>query len=520
MTKDILLCFDAGTGSVKGALFDPAGRVLAQAAAPYPLLVPKHGWAEQRPCDWWAGMREVAHRLVENTSIDATRIAAINVSAQVCGTLPVDQSGRPLTNCLIWLDTRSASIARRITSGSVRIGGYGLMAAARWLWYTNAAPNRSGKDPISKILWFRENDARTYEQTHKFLDVKEYLIHRMCGQFVTTADCAHLTWLFDSRKHRQCWSRPLMRRFQLDEALFPAVHSTTEIIGELTSLAADELGLRKGIPIVAGVGDVAATALGAGAISLEDMFLHIGTSSWLGIHRRNRRVDPFSGIATLCAADSQKYLLVAAQECAGACVEWGARWTGRDNDRSNDFGEFDRRAQGSPPGAKGVRFYPWMFGERVPVQDEHIRGALTNLSLEHDAGDVARAILEGVSLNIRWALGSMSKMARDAREPIRFVGGGARSPLWCQVIADVLQRPIIQIERPDLSSARGAAMAAAVAVGWFSSLTDTAGMVDTRDTFYPAAASGELYDQLFDRFVTYYERNGGRHARLSGAGPF
>ncbi|HFE39019.1 MAG TPA: xylulose kinase [Gammaproteobacteria bacterium] len=504
MSEKLVLGYDFGTSAVKAAVFDEQGRLIAHASAAYPLLMPEPGWAEQRPDDWWRAMILATQQVLANAEVNVAFIGAIGLCAQMCGTVAVDSQGNALRNALIWLDTRSAPIARRITAGLIKISGYGVSRLFRWLWLTNGAPNLAGKDAISKILWIRENSPDVWQKTHKLLDVKDYLLARMSGQFVTTQDCAHVSWLMDARPGKLHWSSKLLQNVDLRAELLPTIASGTQVVGCLSDSAAAALGLPAQLPIVGGAGDVAAYAIGSGQLGDGAVHIHCGTGGWIAAHLDHRAVDIFSSVATICAAEAGRYLLVAAQETAGASVEWAAKCLGVCRHGEPDYAGFDALAQQSCPGARGVFFFPWMFGERVPVDNDKIRGGFLNMSLEHERTDLARAVLEGVALNTRWALRPVEKITK-ARGSVRLMGGGAVSDLWCQIFADVLQRPIERVFLPAFGGCRGAAMAAAVGVGWYRDLEDATAMVQVQQTFYPDEALAALYNKKFDAFVKHYQ---------------
>jgi len=505
---DLVLGYDFGTSSVKAALFDRNGRVVADSQQPYPLLLPQPGWAEQKPEDWWRAMAAATRALLAKAQAAPERIAALGMSAQMCGTIPVDCDGGPLHNCLIWLDTRSDGIARRITAGGPRIAGYGIFRLLRWLYLTNGAPNLSGKDPASKILWLRENEPEIWTRAHKLLDVKDWLLHRCCGSFVTSEDCAHLTWLMDTRKGRRGWSRTLLGQADLDQDRLPRIMHATQQAGTLTAIAAAHLGLATGTPVAVGTGDVNACAVAAGDLTPGVYHIHLGTSMWLGTHTRGRRVDPMTGIATICGAAPDACFLVATQESAGAAAGWAARSLGFAGPDNNGLAALNDAAAQTPPAQDAPYFFPWLYGERVLADDKFLCGGFAGASLEHGRGALARAVLEGVGLNTRWALQYAARLGGPAEHGIRIMGGAARSDLWCQILADVLQTPVDRTDRPELGGALGAAVVASVAAGWFDNLDSAARMAAAPQyrRFEPDAGAAALYRHRFARFLDYHRR--------------
>ncbi|MEW6690801.1 MAG: FGGY family carbohydrate kinase, partial [Pseudomonadota bacterium] len=424
-----VLGFDFGTSSVKSALFGPGGELLAHASAAYPLHFPAPGHAEQSPADWWAAMARVTRQILGQPGVRRDSIAALGIAAQMCGTIPVDAAGEPLHPCLTWLDTRSAAVAHRITSGGPRVAGYGLFTLLRWLWLTNGAPNLSGKDPISKILWLREARPEIWRHSARFLDVKDWILHRCTGRFATTADCAQLSWLMDNRAGRRCWSGALARRVDMPLERLPEIVSACEIAGTLTPEAAAHLDLPPGLPVSGGAGDVTASALGSGAQALGAEHLHLGSSLWFAAPSAGRRVDPFRCVGTLCAADPERYLVVATQESAGSAALWAARALGF-GDGAQGVRALDAAAQRGSAGRHTPDFVPWLQGERTPVDDASLRAGYVAVGIGCTREDLAYATLAGVALNARWALESMHRLIRPSLPEITLVGGGARSAVW------------------------------------------------------------------------------------------
>jgi len=513
VNDQLILGYDFGTSAVKVALFSQDGKLIGHSSQEYSLILPEQGWAEQRPEDWWQSMIQATQQLLVKTKNDPSSICAIGLCAQMCGTVVVDKQGKSLSNALIWLDTRSAPIARRITAGLIKVSGYGLTKLLRWLWLTNGAPNLAGKDPISKILWIKEQRKDIWNETHKVLDVKDYLLYRLSEKFVTTQDCAHVSWLMDTRPNKRRWSSTLLNSVDINIDRLPEIASGTQVIGALTTQAAKELGLNIGIPIVGGAGDVGGYAIGSGQVKDGAVHVHCGTGGWIAAHLNRRAVDIFSSVATICAPEADRYLLVAAQETAGASVEWAVENLAVLKEGQPDYIAFDGLAKKSPAGAKGLFFFPWMFGERVPVDDDKIRGGFLNMSLEHGRPELARAVLEGVALNTRWALKPVEKIT-GSKGNIRLMGGGAVSDLWCQIFADVLQRPIEQVFQPEFGGCRGAAMAAAVGAGWFENLEAATAMVKVKKTFEPNKKLAELYEKKFNAFVKNYQSINGWYKNL------
>jgi xylulokinase len=494
---DLVLGYDFGTSAVKAALFARDGTIVATAQAAYPLLLPQPGWAEQAPDDWWAAMQTATRQLLAAAA--PARVDGIGISAQMGGVIPVDASGRALANALVWLDTRSAPEARALMGGPLL--GYSPLRLARWLRLTGGAPSLSGKDAISKIAWLRRHRPELWPKLHKLLDVKDYLLHRCTGRFVTTFDSAHLTWLFDAR--RKNWSPALLRTLGLDRALLPDIAGATEIVGRLGAEAAGALGLREGTPVAGGAGDVCAAALGAGNWSDGSLHLYLGTSAWLAARLPRSRLDPLTSIGSLRFAGGEGYILIATQENAGAALRWGQGLLGL---APGDFAGLEAAASRVQPHQMLPMFFPWLAGERVPVDDERIRGGFANLSLDSGREEIAFALYEGVALNLRWAMASFDRLSGRAGQRLRLVGGGGRSVFWAQMMANVLDREVELAQMPDHCGSLGAAMTAAVAAGWYPGLAAASVMSRPGALLRPEARAVALHAERHRLYSGYYSR--------------
>lgn len=359
-------------------------------------------------------------------------------------------------------------------------------------------------------MWIRENRPEVWERTHKFLDAKDYLLFRSTGRFATSYDCGNTTWLMNTRTGQLGWSESLLKMLDIPRERLPDLVPGTDVVGTLHDRAAKDLGLPPGVPVVAGAGDVAAMAVGTGSVRDSEINLAIGTSAWLATHVSRRMVDVRSYIASVCSAHPEKQLLIAHQETGGACVDWALRslsgWSGAGNG-AGGYKDLDALVEAYEPGAEELLFLPWMNGEYAPVDDPWVRGGFVNLSLNHETGHLIRAVYEGVALNARWALGKVERLLGRPAEALNFSGGGATSEVWCQILADVLDRPVIQFERPRLAAARGAALIAAHALGEIPDFESISDLVQGETRYEPLATTRSVYDDKFDLFTDFYRRN-------------
>lgn len=466
---DIIVAADFGTSGVKVGLVDPDFRVIARTVVSYPLSLPAPSHAEQNPEDWWAAFATAVRRLAAETPNLAGRVAAIAFGAQMAGLVCADAAGVPLRPCLIWLDKRSAAVTRKTFGGFPSVQGYGLGKILRWIHLANGAPSMNGADPTGKMLWIQANEPEVFSQSHKLLDVKDWLLHRATGVFATTADSANLTWLMDTRQGREGWSPALASAAGLPLDKMPEIVDGSSIVGGLTARAASDLGLAAGTPVVGGGGDVIVTAVGSGAV--EDGELHIcaSTSSWVSGFFPKRIISVFDAYATIASSIGYRPLLIATQETAGSAFAWAADLLA-DEAKKGDDTLAALFAEPGEPAADDPFFLPWLAGERVPVDEERLRGSFYGLSLRHDRQAVLRSIIEGVAFNTRWAYAKVATQHGVRLEgAIPLVGGSARNPHFAQALADTLNRPIV-VGDPQYSGVRGAAAIAAPAVGWRTSV--------------------------------------------------
>jgi xylulokinase len=321
----------------------------------------------------------------------------------------------------------------------------------------------------------------------------------------------------DTRAGRLDWSNTILRMLGIPREKLPELVPGTEIVGTLTASAGVDLGLPAGVPVVAGAGDVAAMTVGTGAVRENEFHLAIGTSAWIATHVSSRQNNVRQYIASICSAHPDKQLLVAHQETGGACLEWARTalggWMGSGDLPS--YKDMDALAEGYEAGVDNLLFLPWMSGEYSPVEDPHARAGFINLSFNHELGHMVRAVYEGVALNARWALTAVEKMVGHPAEALRFAGGGAASEVWCQILADVTGRKSIQLDRPRLAAARGAALIASHALGLIPEFDDIGTIVTGRATYEPREETLAHYDEKYALFTDFYKRNRGFFKRAN-----
>jgi len=522
VTSECILAIDLGTSGPKVALVTIEGEVLASEVESTELFLSDGGGAEQDPDDWWRAITTATRRITDRDLVPAEQIIAVAVTSQWAGTVPVDAEGRALGRAIIWLDSRGAKYVPDVAGGLVRIQGYGALKLESWLRKTGGAPSLAGKEPVAHILFLRHERPEIYEAAHKFMEPKDYLNLRLTGKFLATTDSIALHWVTNNRDIDNVhYDDQLLAQTTLPREKLPDLTRAVDVIGTLTSTAAIELGLNENTKVVGGTPDVPAAAVGSGAVGDFEGHIYVGTSSWLTCHVPFKKTDLFHNMASLPSALPGRYFIGNEQETAGACMTWL-----RDNVFCRDdvldpgappddvFERFGELAAAVPAGSDKLIFTPWLYGEHTPVANPYLRAAFSNVSLRTTRAHMIRSVMEGVAYNTRWLMGGVESFIGRPFESLRFIGGGAKSELWCQIFADVLDRPIDQVADPLSANVRGAAFVAAVGLGKIK-VEEIAARVPIEKRYVPEPDHRSIYDELFKAFLEIHKHNEAMYNRLN-----
>jgi xylulokinase len=518
----IVLAIDVGTTGAKTCLYRIGDKLesLGSALAEYPLLTPPGGGAEQRADDWWSAICRSTKRILKQTGTAAADVAGIAFCCQMQGSIFVDRDGAALRNPMIYMDARATKqIEDALYTGPLRIEKINAFKLLPSLWITGGMA-ATAKDPLWKYHWVRENEPAVFGAAYKWLDVKDYLAARCTGQFAMTQDSANITFVYDTRPGKLGWSRELCALFGVNRDHLPPVIKSTDRVGELAAGAARELGLREGTPVFGGGGDVSCISLGAGCTRTHDTHIYVGTSGWVVANVEKRMVDIGNFIASILGAIPGRYNYVAEQETSGLCLAWvrdhlaldeiGVYLDGRGGPKNRGdrplYELLNETVEQTPPGAGGVIFTPWLHGNRAPREDPFVRAMFFNVGLNTGKRMLVRAVLEGVAYHKRWMLEAMEKRI-PRQSKLRFVGGGAKSEVWCQIMADVTGRTIETIENPQDAGAVGAAMIAGVGMGAIPSFAAAHSFVPLKKSYEPRGEFRALYDRGFAVFQKLYQQN-------------
>ncbi len=518
-----ILAVDLGTSALKSALISISGKVAGWEVQEIPLQILPDGGAEQNPLDWWEAFITTAKRLIKKELVPVEDIIAVCCSTQGECTVPVDADGKALMNVISWLDMRGAKHLPKIIGGLIEVEGYNLFKILRLLNLTGGAPTHTGTDPAAHMLLVRYEFPEVYEKTYKFLTALDYMNLCLTGKFVATSDSILTSWVTDNRDSQHIkYDDGLLKGCGIAPDKFPELVQCTTVIGDLKAEVRQTLGLKDGVKVVAGAIDVSAAALGSGAVNDFDAHIYIGTSSWVAAHVPYKKTDMSSWMASVPCAIPDKYLMIVLQTTAGGNLNflrdkivYHKDELLQEEQAPDVFQIFDRIAAKVPPGSHGVLYMPWIYGERSPIDDRNARAALFNISLENTREDLVRAFLEGVAFNTRWLLMPAEKFIGRKLTQLNFVGGGAKSDVWSQILADVMNVNIRQVRNPIQANARGAAFIAAVGLGHLA-FADIPQKVEIKATFTPNPDNRALYDLLFAEFTRFYHQNKGSYKRLNG----
>jgi xylulokinase len=480
-----LLGIDVGTGGTRAVVVDHDGRVVASATHDHvPFAVPRPGWAEQDPDDWWRACQSAVRDVLMQSG---AKPIAVGLTGQMHGAVLLDKHDEVVRAAPIWCDQRTGAQCEEITE---RVG-------ERRLIELTANPALTAFT-APKLLWVRENEPDVWARVRHVLLPKDYVRLRLTGRYATDVADASGTLLFDVARRR--WSREMFDLLELDEDLMPAVNESAEPSARVSAEGGVATGLAPGTPVLAGAGDQAAGAVGMGVVRPGVVSATIGTSGVVFAATQRPALDSRGRVHTFCHAVPGQWHVMGVTQAAGLSLTWFAERFGGARD---DYDLLMDEAASVPPGADGVLWAPYLLGERTPHLDPDARAALVGLTATHGRAHVIRAILEGVAFSLRETLTIYDEMCVPV-SAIRLGGGGARSPLWRQVQADVYDRAVEIVEAEE-GPAYGAALLAGVGAGVWESVEhacDAAVRVAIRVSPNPGAAA--VLDERYRAFRALY----------------
>jgi xylulokinase len=490
------LGLDLGTTGVRALVIDRSGRLLGAATAEQPLHSPAPGWMEQDPADWWHATRSAIEEALPRSGVGAADIEAIGASGQMHGATLLDAHGAVVRPCILWNDQRSAPQCVEITE---RVG------AERLQELTGNAALAGFTAP--KLLWVREHEPERWARVAHVLLPRDYLNYRLIGTMACEPSDAAGTLLFDVRERR--WSGEMLSALDLDPALLPEVRPSAAVIGEVTAEAARQTGLRPGTPVVAGGADNACAATGCGVLEPGRVLCSVGTSGTVLAPVDLAVPPPGHNVHLFCHVTPRANYLMGVVLSAGGALRWfrdsicpdlvaAARAGGTD-----PYDALTAEADLTPAGAEGLIFLPYLTGERTPHGSASARGVFFGLQPRHGRGHLARAVMEGVG----FALGQSLNLLRAAGVDVgavRITGGGARSPFWRGILADIFDCPVV-VQTHDEGPAYGAALLAAVGAEAFETIEEAGRLIKPGEMVVPRPERTALYRESAAVYRDLYE---------------
>ncbi len=487
-----LLGLDISTTGAKALVIDGAGAVVASHTTPQTVRSPKPLWSEQDPADWWQGMAASIRAVLQE--VDAAEIAAIGLTGQMHGLVCLDAEGAVLRPAILWNDQRTGAECDAIMQ---RVG------AARMIQITGNRALTGFTAP--KILWVRRHEPAVYAQMAHVLLPKDYIRFKLTGEYATDMAGAAGTVLMDVGA--RAWSDAVLEALEIPRAWMPKTHEGPEVTGVVGQAAADATGLRAGTPVVGGGGDQAAQAVGVGAVRPGVVALTVGTSGVVFAPLARYAYEPEGRLHAFCHAVPGMWHFMGVMLSAAGSLQWY-----RDTlAPGEDFDALTAEAEPVAPGCEGLQFLPYLTGERTPHPDPLARGAFIGLTARHTRAHMTRAVLEGVAFGLRDSF-ELVRASGEVTE-VRASGGGAKSALWRQILADVLGVPLVAVEALE-GAAYGAALLAGVGAGvWEDAASAAAEAVRLGEETAPGPHVG-AYAEAYAVYRTLYPALKGTFAAL------
>ena len=487
---------DSSTTATKALLIDASGQVLGVASSEYPYDTPQPLWSEQDPALWWHGTAESIRQVMAKTGADPASVRGIGLTGQMHGLVLLDEKGSVLRPAILWNDQRTGAECDEIRR---RLGRQRLIQI-------------TGNDALTgftapKILWVQEHEPQIWEQACRILLPKDYVRYCLTGEFaIDRADGAG-TILFELAKRD--WSPEVLEALSIPADYLPPTCEGTDVTGGLLPDVARDLGLPAGIPVFGGGGDQAASAVGTGAVTAGVVSLSLGTSGVVFATTDGPAIEPQGRLHAFCHSVPGKWHLMGVMLSAAGSLRWH-----RDTFApGTDYDTLLRPAADVPAGSDGLLFLPYLTGERTPHPDPLARGAFVGLTVRHGFPHLTRSVLEGVAFGLRDSFELMKDAGLRDISQVRVTGGGARSPLWRQILADVLGAEIVTVNAVE-GAAYGAALLAATGAGAFPSVEAACDATIHITGATQPAGDREVYERLYPLYRELYPALRGTFAAM------
>ena len=481
----LLLGIDISTTAAKALLIDEAGSVVKSCSTPITISQPRPLWSEQDPGEWWRGAVTSTRAVLR--AVDSTQVRAIGLTGQMHGLVVLDQSGEVIRPAILWNDQRTGPQCEVIRE---RIGRERLLEITG----NDALPGFTAP----KILWVQEHEPANWSKTRHILLPKDYVRYRLTGEHATDRADGSGTLLFDLVKRD--WSGEVTTALGIPAHYLPKTYEGPEVTGRLTSSMAESLDLPSGIPVVGGGGDQAAQAVGVGAVEPGMVAITLGTSGVVFATTLEPIVESGGRLHSFCHCVPGSWHLMGVMLSAGGSLRWyrDSLAPGMDYDRLLE------PAEAVPEGCEGLLFLPYLSGERTPHPDPLARGAFVGLTGRHTLAHLTRSVLEGVAFGLRDSFELIRSDANIEIKEVRLSGGGAQSPLWRQILTDVLNTDLAVVNVTE-GAAFGAALLAGVGIGaWPDVNAACRSVVETTQRYHPRPESASRYELQYEQYRQLY----------------
>ncbi|MBC8079540.1 MAG: xylulokinase [Gorillibacterium sp.] len=489
------LGIDLGTSAVKCILVDREGQVKAGHSVEYPLLQPHPGWAEQNPEDWWHGTGACIKALLDKSGVTADKIEGVGLSGQMHGSVFLDQDLKVIRPALLWCDQRTAEQCEWIENrvGKERLGD--LTGNSALTGFT--AP---------KIIWLRQHEPEAYARIAHIMLPKDYVRLMLTGEFGMDVADASGTLLLDVAA--RSWSSEVLDKLSIQPEWLPPLFESNDVVGQVLQTAVALTGLAAGTPVVAGGGDQACGAVGVGVVKPGIASVALGTSGVVFVHDDAYQEDPERRLHSFCHGVPGKWHRMGVMLAAGGSFQWWKNHFAFEElqqaalEGKDVYQYLTALAEQAPIGSEGLLFAPYLTGERVPYPDPKARGAFVGLNLRHTKAHLTRAVMEGITFGLRDSLELMKESSVEVSE-LRVNGGGARSPFWRQMIADIFGYPVVTVNSTD-GPAYGAAVMAASGVLKRDITSLCEEWIKVVDRTEPIEANQQAYQNYYEVYRTLY----------------
>ncbi len=486
MSQRLLLGVDVSTTGAKALLIDQNGQVIASATTPLTLFTPRPLWSEQDPRQWWAGISQSIRQALSEAGLSGDSIAAVGLTGQMHGLVLLDESGDVLRPAILWNDQRTGPQCDRIRS---RIGKERLIQI-------------TGNDALTgftapKILWVQENEPEIYALAHHILLPKDYIRFKLTGEYAMDRAGGSGTMLFDLKE--RTWSDEVLTALDIPAEWLPPTYEGPQITGVISPQAASETGLVEGTPVVGGAGDQAAQAVGVGAVDPGIIALTLGTSGVVFAPTAKALIEPEGRLHAFCHALPERWHFMGVMLSAAGSLQWH-----RDTIAPElNFDQLVDEAIEIPPGSEGLLFLPYLTGERTPYSDPLARGAWVGLTIRHHRAHLTRAVLEGVAFGLNDSFTLIKEAGLGSVDQVRVSGGGAKSQLWKQILADVLGVELVTVNTTE-GAAFGAALLAGVGAGLFANVPEAAERIIQLTGSTTPSPAMSAYQDYYPRYRALY----------------